>query len=72
MSTLNSQHYRFYQHYLSACFKVAALIHSYTFRHGKNISYKINIKIKLIYMFAVWEYEEDSGDLSHSSKYVSQ
>jgi hypothetical protein len=30
-------------------------------RRGKNISYKVKeLKIeKLIYMFAVWEYEED-------------
>ena len=37
-------------------------LNTYTlFRHGKNISYKIKIlKIKLILMFAVWEYEEDN------------
>ena len=37
-------------------------IRTYTlFRHGKNISYRIKIlKIKLIYMFAVWEYEEEN------------
>ena len=28
------------------------------FKHGKNISYRI-LKKKLIYMFAVWEYEAD-------------
>ena len=40
--------------------EVGTYIHTYTlFRHGKNISYKIKFKIKLIYMLAVWEYEED-------------